>query len=31
VIVAAIEGKDINASAQQANTQFQAILDKEFK
>lgn len=31
VIVAAIEGKDINASAQQANTQFQELLDKEFK
>lgn len=31
IIVAAIEGKDVNAAAQQANTQFQALLDKEPK
>lgn len=30
-IVAAIEGKDVNAAASQANTQFQALLDKEPK
>jgi len=31
VIVAAIEGKDVSAAAQQANIQFQALLDKEAK
>jgi multiple sugar transport system substrate-binding protein len=31
VIVAAIEGKDVSAAAQQANIQFQALLDKEPK
>ncbi len=31
VIVTAIEGKDVNAAAQQANDQFQALLDKETK
>ncbi|HEX8034264.1 MAG TPA: hypothetical protein VF510_10470, partial [Ktedonobacterales bacterium] len=29
VIVAAIQGQDVEAAAQKANAQFQALLDKE--